>query len=142
MVPAIIEAFWQICAFYDRKLGENLPNFEVLLEILLSKGNKIIAMDQSVVSSLFYNLDTQEILVNTNLFPQIANCIFDPYNEDFKANFLEVFLSPIKFEISKFIKINETPPVSSVEMPTLIHPSLLGQKVSNLHPLNIQVWTC
>ena len=100
-------------------------------------------MDQNVVSSLFRNLDTQEILVNTNLFPQIANCCFDPYNEDFKANFLEVFLSPIKFEISKFIKNNETiPPVSSVEMPTLIHPSLRTKSVQFAPPEYFQVWTC
>ena len=144
VVPAIIATFWYITVFYDKKLVDNIKDFEILLEILIEKGNKVICLDQNTVYNLFCNLNIEETLVDSNLFPQIANCIFHPYINDFKVDYLDIFPSSVKFDITKFIKVNETPPVSSADMPLLI-PSSLRQKsvqfappaYSSTDPLNI-----
>ena len=82
-------------------------------------------LDSNIITKLFHGLDTQEILVNTGLFPQIVNCCFDPYEGDFKPDFLDIFLTPKKFEISNFVITNETVnPVSSSNMPNLIPSNL------------------
>ena len=129
VVPAIISAFWVITVFYDKNVIENVQDFKNLLDFLLEKGNTIIQIDQNTAYDLFSNLNTEEILVDSNLFPLISKCIFHPYIKDFKVEYLDVFPCAAKFDITQFIEINEAPIVSAPDLPPLIDSSLRQKTV-------------